>query len=142
MRALMRREYLVGAALFTAAVGTILLWAFNPATSGIFPSCPLRYLTGLYCPGCGSLRAMHQLLHANLLAAWGMNPLMISLLPFLVYGLASEVLSLCRGQGLPQKFVPANWIWALCGLIVLFGIARNLPMHPFNLLAPGGMNRF
>lgn len=136
-----QKHHLVAAALVIAGIGAVLLWAFDPASSGLFPPCPLRYLTGLYCPGCGSLRAMHHLLHGNLQAAWAMNPLTILLLPFLSYGLASEALSLWRGRGLPQKFLPASWIWTLCAVILLFGIARNLPLHPFNLLAPGGMLR-
>jgi hypothetical protein len=38
--------------------------------------------------------------------------------------------------------VPGACIRALCALIVLFGIVRNLPFHPFDLLAPGGMLKF
>jgi hypothetical protein len=38
--------------------------------------------------------------------------------------------------------VPGAWISALCAVIVLFGIVRNLPFHPFDLLAPGGMLKF
>ncbi len=121
----------------TAAV--IVLRVFDPATSGIFPPCPLRYLTGWYCPGCGSLRAIHQLLHGNLRAAWAMNPLTIVMLPFLSYGLFSSALYEARGQGLPQVFLPATWIYTLCAAIILFGIVRNFPMHPFDLLAPGAM---
>src|SRR5271166_1474676 len=130
------------AAMFVAtfaafAVGVVLLELFDPATSGIFPPCPFRYLTGWYCPGCGSLRAIHQLLHGNLREAWAMNPLTVVLLPFLTYGLASSALFELRGQALPQPFLRASWIRALCAVIILFGIARNLPMHPFDLLAPG-----
>ncbi len=136
-----QRRHLVAVALFTAAVGAVVLWALDPASAGVFPPCPLRYLTGLYCPGCGSLRAMHQLLHGNLATAWAMNPLTMVLLPFLAYGLASEAITAWRGRGLPQRFLPAAWIWALCGVIVLFGVVRNLPVHPLNLLAPGGMLR-
>jgi len=121
------------------AVAAILLRIFDPATSGVFPPCPVRYLTGWYCPGCGSLRAIHQLLHGNLQAAWAMNPLAVILLPFLLYGLASHVLLEFRGRGLPQTFLPAVWIRALCVVIILFGVARNLPLHPLNLLAPGAM---
>ena len=44
-----------------------------------------------------------------------------------------------RGRGLPQYFLPAASIRVLCAVIILFGIARNLPIHPFNLLAPGAM---
>jgi hypothetical protein len=132
-----RRNQVLAALLAAIAGGAVLLEVFDPARSGIFPPCPLRYLTGWYCPGCGSLRAIHQLLHGNLRAAWALNPLTVILLPFLTYGLASFALLELRGRGLPQPFLRANWIRALCAVIILFGIARNLPMHPFDLLAPG-----
>jgi hypothetical protein len=127
------------AAMLAVFVGAVLLGIFDPATSGIFPPCPVRYLTGWYCPGCGSLRAIHQLLHGNLRAAWALNPLTVVLLPFLTYGLVSSALFELRGRELPQPFLPAVWIRALYAAIILFGIMRNLPMHPFSLLAPGAM---
>lgn len=126
-------------AMLAAFAGLVLLELFDPATSRIFPPCPVHYLTGWYCPGCGSLRAIHQLLHGNLRAAWAMNPLTVVLLPFLSYGLISSILLEWRGRGLPQPFLRAAWIRALCVAIVLFGIARNLPLHPFDWLAPGAM---
>ena len=52
-------------------------------------------------------------------------------------GLVSSALFEIRGQGLPQPFLRAVWIRVLCAAIILFGIARNLPLHPFDLLAPG-----
>lgn len=135
-----RRLVLAG---FAAAVaGIVLLRAFDPATSGVFPPCPLWYLTGWYCPGCGSLRAMHQLMHGNLFAAWAMNPLTVILLPFIVYGLASSLVLGLWGKRLPHLFVPAVWIRSLAIAIVIFGIVRNLPLHPFDWLAPGAMLRF
>jgi uncharacterized protein DUF2752 len=127
------------AMLAAMAAGTVLLRFFDPATSGLFPPCPVHYLTGWYCPGCGSLRAIHQLLHGELRAAWALNPLTVLLLPFLTYGLASAVLLEVSGKQLPQPFIRAGWIRALCAAILLFGIARNLPVHPFDLLAPGAM---
>jgi hypothetical protein len=134
-----RKNWLWTALLGTFAVATVMLRVFDPATSGVFPPCPLHYLTGWYCPGCGSLRALHELLHGNLRAAWAMNPLTLVLLPFLAYGLASRGFREIRGQGLPRLFLPAVWIRALCAVIILFGIIRNLSLHPFNLLAPGAM---
>ena len=125
--------------LAAATVAVILLRVFDPATSGVFPPCPLHYLTGWYCPGCGSLRAIHQLLQGNLRVAWAMNPLTVMLAPFLIYGLLSYALFEVRGQALPQPFLRAAWIRALCAVILLFGIARNLPIHPFQLLAPGAL---
>jgi hypothetical protein len=133
----MSKNRWLSAMLASFAGGVVMLRIFDPATSGLFPPCPVHYLTGWYCPGCGSLRAIHQLLHGNLMAAWALNPLTVVLLPFLAYGLVSAALFEIRGQGLPEPFVRAVWIRALCGAIILFGIARNLPGHPFGLRAPG-----
>jgi len=129
------------AVLFTGSAGLALLRSFDPASSRLFPPCPLHYFTGLYCPGCGSLRALHQLLLGNWRTAWAMNPLTCVLLPFLMYGLASELWLFVKGRPLPQIFIPGKWIYALCAVIVLFGILRNLPFYPFDLLAPGAMLR-
>src|SRR6476660_8733928 len=120
--------------LFGAAA-IILLRVFDPATAGVFPPCPLRYLTGFYCPGCGSLRAMHALLHGELGRAWAMNPLMIVTLPFVTYGLVSEALLELRGRRLPEVRLPASWIRAFCVVVILYAVARNLPLYPFDLLA-------
>lgn len=133
-----KRSVWLLAAIFGAAFAVMLRF-YDPATSGVFPPCPVHYLTGWYCPGCGSLRALHQLLQGNVRAAWSMNPLTLIFLPFLSYGLASRALAEIRGQGLPRVFLPALWIRALCAAIILFGIVRNLPLHPFDLLAPGAM---
>ena len=133
------KNWRVVAVITCAFTVVAALYLFDPATSGIFPPCPLRYFTGWYCPGCGSLRAIHQLLHGNLSAALGLNPLTILLLPFIVYGITSFVMFEIRGQHLPSVFLRAACIRALCAVIVVFGIVRNLPFHPFDLLAPGGM---
>ncbi len=134
-----RKGYLLAAAALAGTIALLLLRTFDPASSGIFPPCPLHFLTGWYCPGCGSLRALHQLLQGNARAAWAMNPLTMVLLPFIGYGLMSQAALVLRGRTLPGMFLSANMIRGLCVVIVLFGILRNLPVHPFNLLAPGAM---
>jgi hypothetical protein len=133
-------KFRISVGMLVAAVGVVLLRLYDPATSGIFPPCPVHYLTGWYCPGCGSLRALHALLHGDLLQAWAMNPLTVMLLPFLTYGLISEVLLRTRGLRLPEPALSAGHIRALFAVIVLFGVVRNLPMQPFAGLAPGVMH--
>jgi len=134
-----RNNWLPAAMMAAAVAALAALCLLDPGQSGLFPPCPLRYLTGWYCPGCGSLRAMHQLLHGNLAAAWALNPMMVLLLPFMMYGTASYALFEIRGNHLPRLFLPAFWIRSVGVAIILFGVARNLPFHPFDLLAPGGM---
>ena len=118
-------------------IGLLLSRLFDPAHSLIFPPCPLRYFTGLYCPGCGSLRAIHALLQGDLRQAWAMNALTVTMLPFIGYGLISEIHRHFRGRPMPGMMMPASWTRPLCAVMVLFGIARNLPFHSFNLLDPG-----
>src|SRR5439155_16338324 len=52
-----------------------LVFAFDPATTWWFPSCPLHALTGWLCPLCGSLRALHALLLGAPVVAFFQNPL-------------------------------------------------------------------
>jgi hypothetical protein len=132
------RKLLVAAGLVGAAA-LVMLRVFDPATSGIFPPCPVHYLTGLYCPGCGSLRALHALLHGDFRQGWAMNPFAMVVLPFVAYGLASQILFQLRGKGLPEVMLPANWIRAFAVVVVMYGVVRNLPLHPFSLLAPGAL---
>jgi hypothetical protein len=118
-------------------IGLAILYRQDPAEGGFYPPCIFHYLTGFHCPGCGTLRAMHQLLHGNFAAAWAMNPLAICLLP----GLAAAIIF---GEVAAWREVPANlsrrlganWIWALFVVIVAYGILRNVPAWPWNLLAP------
>ena len=108
----------------------------DPAEPGFFPPCPFLVLTGLYCPGCGTLRSLHQLSNGHLLPALGLNPLAVLTLPFIGYAFLSAVLLSTTGRRPPAVFLPAAWIWALLGGIVLFWVLRNVPVYPLSLLAP------
>jgi hypothetical protein len=114
------------------AVPLCFLFFFDPAKSGFYPPCPFHAITGFYCPGCGSLRAIHQLLYGNPAVAFGLNPLMILSLPFLGCALIYYTVK----PSLPGAYIPALWIWAILLIIVLFWVLRNIPLYPFTLLAP------
>jgi hypothetical protein len=136
MTALTHRRAGLIAMLAASTAALVVLRVFDPATSGAFPPCPLHFLTGWYCPGCGSLRAFHQLLHGHFGAAFALNPLAVLALPFLGYGGASYAAWVLRGRYLPRLFLPAWTIRTVAVGIVAFGIVRNIPA--FSLLAPGG----
>lgn len=117
-------------------VALFVLFVFNPANSSFYVPCPFHRLTGLYCPGCGSLRAIHQLLHGNLLAAFALNPLMVLSLPFLGYWFVSCGVLALRKRPLVSVIIPSFWIWLILLIILLFWILRNITLYPFALLAP------
>jgi hypothetical protein len=112
------------------------LFFFDPSQSDFYPPCPFHAITGLYCPGCGSLRAIHQLLCGNPVAAFGLNPLMVLSLPFLGYAFICYVVVLLGKPVLRSAYLPAIWIWVILLIIVLFCVLRNIPLYPFTFLAP------
>lgn len=61
-----------------------ILYKYNPSTSGFYPPCPTKYLLGIKCPGCGSLRASHALLHGRVAEAWHLNPMLLLAIPFIL----------------------------------------------------------
>ena len=48
----------------------------------IYIPCPIKELTGLYCPGCGITRMFKSLLELDFYAAFRYNPLLFIMLPF------------------------------------------------------------
>ena len=104
----------------------LLLFLFAPEEHRFYPRCLLFSLTGLQCPGCGGLRAMHQLLHGHLREALALNPLLPLLL--LIFGglFVSYVIRLWTGRKLPNPLDRQLWIWVLLAVIFLFSVARNL----------------
>lgn len=112
------------------------LYLSNPAAAGFFPPCPFRALTGFYCPGCGTLRALHQLLHGNLGAALWLNPLTVLALPFLGYALFSLLTEVFKGRSLPPILRSPMFTRLIFLVVMAFWALRNIPLYPFTLFAP------
>lgn len=97
--------------------------------------CPVYDLTGLYCPGCGTGRALGSLLRLDPAAALGYNALAVVLLPVPVALLGAQAVRYVRGL---QAGFSRTEKYVAMGLVVvflLFGVLRNLPL--FAYLAPG-----
>ncbi len=130
------------AVILLGLVGLGMLYFCAPGQSAYYPPCPFHRLTGLHCPGCGTLRCLHALMHGEVATAFGHNPLTASLLPVLVILGCYHCLYAFGGRGPTRprwstSRLPAASIWGLFVVIVLFWILRNVPHAPFAGLAPG-----
>jgi Protein of unknown function (DUF2752) len=121
-----RRLAAPAAVAVLAAGATSLLAAVDPNQAGHYPTCPFLFVTGLYCPGCGSLRALHAVAHLDVLTALDRNPLTVLALPFLLLAWAGWTRRCLTGR--PRAGMLPGWaIWALLGLVLAFWVLRNLP---------------
>lgn len=84
-------------------------------------------VTGFECPGCGSQRAFHQLLHLNIAGAFRQNPIVVLYLPYIILGLYLEYM------GGKEKFPRIRDILfgkeaaiIIFTSIILFWIGRNI----------------
>ena len=108
-----------------AMAASAVLFIFDPAQCGFYPLCLFHQSTGLLCPGCGSLRALHTLLHGNLEAAMRYNAVLVAGLPLAAWLLIRWVKARMEGRQWPPVVRPV-WIWCGLAVLVIFGILRNL----------------
>ena len=114
----------------------VLLHVADPSEATSFPGCPFHALTGLYCPGCGTLRCLHALLHADLRSALDYNLLTVLLVPMLLVAWLSVGLTGIRGHP-PRALSIPRWTGGAFGVAFgLFWILRNVPVEPFSWFAP------
>ena len=126
---------LSAAGILGIAAGVFAVGYFNPVTAGFFPVCPLHQMTGLNCPGCGMTRGFHALFNGDILDALHYNALLPIFSFIFIYLVISLILTAVRGRGLSWKIFNPTVLWIIFGLLLAFGIVRNLPFYPFNLLA-------
>lgn len=106
---------------------TALLWvyaSFDPSTH-FFPRCIFKSLTGWDCPGCGSQRAIHALLHGRVGEALAYNALFVIELPLIALLAASPLLR-TRWPRLYRMLGSRPFILGLFAVIVAYSVARNL----------------
>jgi uncharacterized protein DUF2752 len=116
-----------------ALAAAILISAFDPAATWWFPSCPLHALTGLLCPLCGSLRALHALLMGAPVVAMSLNPLTTS-------GAIAGFGVWLHDVACPTRAPHGQRLAALCFstrgvvFVIAFGVLRNVTV-PFEWMS-------
>ncbi len=105
----------------------------KPGHTPYLPECLFHRFTGFLCPGCGTTRALYLLLHKQPVGALHENALAVLLLPLLIYDMAALISG--RWRSLAARLSSRN-IWIFLAVVVLFTIARNIPLAAFDFLRP------
>lgn len=110
--------------VIAGAAAAAFYFCLDPAQHAWMPKCMVHTLTGLQCPGCGSQRLLHALLHGDLAAAWHANAFLLLALPYLALMLIADLWS----RRLPKLHRAVNSVAAitiLCIAIALWTFLRN-----------------
>lgn len=104
-----------------------VFYTFDPAEQPLFARCPFLIATGHECPGCGSQRAIHSLLHWDFKAAFGYNALMVLAIPYIFLGVYLQYFGGNRRHPKLEKIFFGRWsALAVLMLILAFWFGRNL----------------
>jgi uncharacterized protein DUF2752 len=112
--------------VYIALAAAALLFAFDPATTWWFPSCPFHAMTGWLCPFCGSMRALHALLHGTPRVALALNPLATGGLVFVLVALLHDAVRPARAIRF-QRLTDRCFSGRGLALVAAFGVFRNFP---------------
>lgn len=120
------------------AIGEILLIGciyliFIKITGWTIP-CPIKLITGKYCPGCGITQMMLAFFTLDFERAYMANRLLFFLLPImLIYGLVKGIYYICTGKN-KQSVIEQIGILVVFVCTVIFWILRNTQAYSY--LAP------
>ena len=126
---LLKNKYFIG----TVAILLLLLYFVVYARKGLFPPCPFFLITDLYCPGCGSQRAISALLHGDFEEALHHNILLVAAIPLLAWNV---IVQWKRSREYFTLLYNPIFVKSVLVVVITFWVIRNLPFYPMSLLAP------
>ena len=121
----MRRPLIILLVAALLLVLGLVYYALDPSSSTLFPRCTFLSLTGYKCPGCGSQRAVHALLHGDLAAAFRYNALLLIAIPWIALCLSAE----SRRTRNPRLYARLNaplLIWLFLAMVLIWWLLRNI----------------
>ncbi len=124
---IMKKKLIITLVLLTLLVAYLLLGSYFH----IYMFCPIKKITGLYCPGCGVTRMCLSILKGNFYQAFRYNPLIFISLPFFLFYYFICLFETYKKK--PSKIrmlEPSIWYF-LIAIFLVFGILRNIPFFDF-----------
>ncbi|MDD4003191.1 MAG: DUF2752 domain-containing protein [Clostridia bacterium] len=124
-----KKLYFLIITVLIIAVGALLY--FFP----IKYSCPFKSLFGVYCSGCGVIRAARYILNFQIEKAFFCNQFFVLSLPLYLYFYVGCAVKIFADISiLPQKKHIKIFLIVYFSLLLLYGILRNIEI--FSFLAP------
>lgn len=121
-----RKMAAIGA--LVAAMAVIFIYAsIDPSEASWMPRCSIKALTGYDCPGCGSQRALHALLHGDISAAWHYNAFIFFLIPAGLFYFVIEQWGR-RDSRIYRTVTSPVFILIILFATILWWIARNIEL--------------
>lgn len=110
------------------SLATAALAVRDPHQRGSWGVCPLS-LAGIWCPGCGGLRAVNDLTRGDVAAAASSNLIVTLGIPVAVLALLVWLVAAWRGVRAPRPSpATARALWWAGGVAVaVFTVVRNTP---------------
>jgi Protein of unknown function (DUF2752) len=121
----MKHRTIIGMAIAMLLGGLAIVYRFPPSNYSFYPRCPIYLTTHWLCPGCGSTRALHALLHFDVQSAFHYNALFTLLFPFAFLWLGFICYRALRYDQFPNLAFPRSVAACLIVTVVLFTVARN-----------------
>lgn len=119
-----------GVPLLVAGLGVgaaVLLHVRDPHVEGSYGACPFYVLTGWWCPGCGGLRAVHNLTDGRILDAVHSNILAVPLVLAFVLWVGDWVIRSWRGQRMRLPSISYTTMWLFFATMIAYTVFRNTP---------------
>ncbi len=115
-----------------AACGAAVVAALvvrDPHVPGSWGNCVFLQLTGLYCPGCGGLRAVNELAHLDVVAALSSNVFAVVLAALTALIWAAWARSQVTGRPVAwERWITPLNAYLLLGSMGVFSVLRNTPL--------------
>jgi hypothetical protein len=129
--AVFKNGYIIFLLGVLSALAILLYFWFSPEEhTALFPKCPVYSGLGIYCTGCGSQRALHDMFHLRIGQAISHNALLIPSLLLIGYHFMMRFLG--KTSILQKRNVPL----LILVVVVLFTVLRNIDVGFLRYLAP------
>lgn len=128
------KTILKAATLIAGGAALLLTYINLAAPRGLLLRCPVKWATGLSCPGCGSQRALAAVMEGDLHTALTVNLLLPPLAIYLIALLACRIAAGTQKAGKPatraarmqRSLTSPTALWTILAAVAAWTVIRNL----------------